>query len=275
VSATFTVSARRLGIVSAGGTVVLNVAYAIPLTFGLLSLPSAASPIGDPWFSMMEILIIVMMPVMVGLMVAVHAWAAPQTKVYGLLASMFMGLLTVVTCSVHFVILTVTHRAEFVGQSWVPLVLSFRWLSVTYALDVLAWDVFFALAVLSAAPVFGGSRLARSVRVLLIISGVLSLSGLSGVFLDESNLRSIGIAGYAGVFPVAVLLLAILFHRTRPREAGDDLDAATGMLSRAMPRSRYASVDEGYGRRRAERTPPRSGNHDPCLSSHSVTAACR
>jgi uncharacterized membrane-anchored protein len=101
---------------SAGATVVLNVAYAIPLTFGLLSLPSAAAPIGDPWFLMMEILIILMMPVIVALMVAVHAWAAPQTKVYGLLALMFMGLLTVVTCSVHFVILSVTHRAESWGS---------------------------------------------------------------------------------------------------------------------------------------------------------------
>jgi hypothetical protein len=33
------------------------------------------------------------------------------------------------------------------------------------------------------------------------------------------RLRNIGIAGYAGVFPVAALLIAILFYRTTPREA--------------------------------------------------------
>ena len=91
-----------------------------------------------------------------------------------------MALTTVVTCSVHFVILTVSHRAEFAGQSWLPSVLSFRWLSVTYALDILAWDVFFAVAVLSAAAVFAGGRLARSIRLLLIISGVLALAGIAG-----------------------------------------------------------------------------------------------
>ena len=111
-ASTFTGSARRLGIVSASGTVLLSVAYAIPLTAGLLSLPSPDAPIGDPWFPMMEILIIVTMPLMVGLMAAVHAWAAPQNKVYSLLALVFMSLLTVITCSVHFVILTVTHQAE-------------------------------------------------------------------------------------------------------------------------------------------------------------------
>jgi hypothetical protein len=218
VAHVLTAGARRLGIVSATGTVFLSVLYAIPLTAGLLALPSPDAPIGDPWFPMMEVLIILTMPLIVGLMVAVHAWASPETKVFSLIAVIFTGLLTVVTSSVHFVILTVTHRAEFAGQSWVPSVLSFRWLSVAYALDVLAWDVFFALAVLFAAPVFRGSRLARSIRLLLVISGALALGGLSGVILDRSALRSIGIVGYAVVFPVAGVLLAILFYRARPAE---------------------------------------------------------
>jgi hypothetical protein len=222
VTTTLTASARRLGIISASGTVLLSVAYAIPLTAGLLSLPSPDTPIGDPWFPMMEVLIILTMPVMVALMVAVHAWAAPEMKVYSLLAVVFMTLLTGITCSVHFVILTVSHQADFVGQSWLPLVLSFKWLSITYTLDVLAWDVFFALAALSVAPVFSGSRLARSIRLLMIVSGTLSLGGLSGVFLNNSSLRSIGIAGYAVVFPVAALLLAILFYRTEDRYGPDD-----------------------------------------------------
>jgi len=139
--------------------------------------------------------------------------------VFSLLALVFMGLLTGLTCSLHFVILTVSHRAEFAGQSWLPLILSFKWLSVTYALDILAWDVFFALAVLSAAPVFSGSRLARSIRLLMIISGALALGGLSGVILDDAQFRNIGIVGYAGVFPVAALLLAILFYRAKSQEA--------------------------------------------------------
>jgi hypothetical protein len=214
-----TPTARRLGIVSATGTVFLSVLYAIPLTAGLLSLPSADAPIGDPWFPMMETLIILTMPFMLGLMVAVHAWASAETKVFGLIAVIFMGLLTGVTSSVHFVILTVTHRPEFAEQTWLQPILSFRWLSVVYALDILAWDVFFGLAVLFAAPVFRGSRLARSIRRLMVTSGALALGGLSGVLLDESQLRSIGIVGYAVVFPVAAVLLAVLFFRAASAEA--------------------------------------------------------
>jgi hypothetical protein len=84
-----------------------------------------------------------------------------------------------------------------------------------YALDILAWDVFFALAVLFAAPVFSGSTLARWIRWLLVLSGVLALAGLIGVATADMGLRNIGILGYSGVFPVAALLLAVLFHRTR------------------------------------------------------------
>jgi len=78
--------------------------------------------------------------------------------------------------------------------------------------------VFFALFVLSAAPVFSGNRLATSIRVLLITSGALALAGLSGVIAGDMQLRNIGIVGYAGVFPVAALLLAILFYRATPGE---------------------------------------------------------
>jgi hypothetical protein len=157
--------------------------------------------------------------------------------VFSLIAIIFTGLLAGLTCSVHFVILTVTHRGEFAGQSWLPPILSFKWLSVAYALDILAWDVFFALAVLFAAPVFRGSRLARSIRLLMVISGALALGGLSGVILDNSQFRGIGIVGYAAVFPVAALLLAILFYRARPAEAPALDRPAVPMATLASPRS--------------------------------------
>jgi hypothetical protein len=139
--------------------------------------------------------------------------------VFGLAAIVFMSLLTALTVSVHFVLLTVGRQAAFSGLPWMPLFLSFTWPSVAYALDILAWDVFFALSVLFAAPVFRGDGLTGWIRALLIVSGVLALAGLSGVFAGNMQLRAIGIAGYAGVFPIAALLLAILFHRATPQAA--------------------------------------------------------
>ena len=215
---TFTASARRLGIVSALGTVLAGVAYVPVLIIGFFSLASSRNAMGDPVFAILEILIVVSMPLMIGLMVAVHAWAPADSKVFSLIALVFVSLLAGLTMSVHFVLLTVGRQAMFTGQAWMPLFVSFTWPSVAYALDVLAWDVFFALSALFAAPVFTGTRLARSIRMLLLVSGTLALAGTSGAFVGNMQLRNIGIAGYAGVFPIAALMLAILFHRTPPRE---------------------------------------------------------
>ncbi|MCU1633361.1 MAG: hypothetical protein JWM61_2013 [Micrococcaceae bacterium] len=153
---------------------------------------------------------------MVALMVAVHAWAAPESKTFSLLALVFMSLMAGLTCSIHFVILTLGHQAQLAGLPWMPLLLEFKWPSVVYALDVLAWDVLFALAVFSVAPVFRGSRLAKWTRALLIVSGVLAVGGLSGVVANDMQLCSIGIIGYALVFPATAALLAIIFHGTPP-----------------------------------------------------------
>jgi hypothetical protein len=215
----FTATARSLGIFSAAATVILLVAYALTLAVGLASLESAEQPIGDPMFTILEMLIIVMMPAMVALMVAVHAWAPMQAKTLTLTSLVFMGLLAGVTSVVHFCVLTLSRQPEFVGRPWESLVFPFAWPSVVYALDILAWDVFFPLSMLFAAPVFRGSHLAAWIRVLMIASGVLSLAGLSGVVAGDMQLRNIGIVGYVGVFFVVAALLAILFYRATPQEA--------------------------------------------------------
>jgi hypothetical protein len=216
VTAEFSTTSRRLGICSAVGVVVLGMAYAVTLAVGFVSLESPQQPIGDPMFSILEVLIMVMMPVMVTLMVAVHAWAPSHAKTLSLTAVVFMAMLAGVTCSLHFVILTLSRQAAFAGQPWLPLFLSFRWPSVAYTLDILSWDFFFALSMLFAAPVFGGSRLAASIRVLMIASGVLALAGLGGVVAGDMQLRNVGIVGYLGIFLVVAGQLAVLFYRARP-----------------------------------------------------------
>jgi len=208
--------------VSASGTALVIAAYAVVLVVGLSSLASPQQPIGDPMFSILEILIELLMPLILALMVSVHAWAPAQAKVLSFMAVVFATLLAGITCSVHFTILAVAGQPAFKGTVEMPLLLSFRWPSVPYALDILAWDVFFALSVLFAAPAFGGSRLPAAIRVLLIASGVLSLAGLSGVIAGDMRLRNIGVVGYAGVFPIVAVLLALLFHRAIPHVASPE-----------------------------------------------------
>ena len=211
----FTPQHRTIGRAAAWAVFVLGVMYAVTTILGFLSLKSPQDQISDPYFSIMELLIVIMASLMVVVMVAVHAYAPPDAKAYSLIALIFMILLAGITSSVHFIILTVSHQIEATGLQLAPLLISFKWPSVAYALDILAWDWFFARSFIFAAPVFKAGRLETTVRTLMIISGSLSLVGLIGVQLADMQVRNIGIVGYAVVAPIVFLLLGMVFGRTR------------------------------------------------------------
>jgi hypothetical protein len=205
-------AARRLGITAAIALVALGLAYAVVLAAGLAGLAAPDEAIGGRVFTLLELLILPVAPLMVVLMMVVHAWAAPERRVFSLGALVFTSMLAALTCSVHFVILTVGHRLAIDDAARWSRLLSFDWPSVAYAIDILAWDLFFGLAMLFAAPVFRGDRLTSAIRWLLVASGGLALAGLAGVVVDM-RLRMLGVVGYAVVFPVMALLLAVLFAR--------------------------------------------------------------
>jgi hypothetical protein len=215
----FTPQHRTLGRTAAWAVFCLIVIYAVTTALGFLSLKSPQDQIGDPYFTMMELLIILLSPLMVMTMIAIHAYAAPEVKAYSFTALALMIVMAVITSAVHFAVLTVSRPIEAAGFAGAPLLFSFQWPSVAYTLDILAWDWFFALSILFAAPVFKGSNLERTLRYFMIASGALSLVGLLGVPLAILHagywlvVRNIGIVGYALVGPVAFLLLAIVFGR--------------------------------------------------------------
>ena len=110
-----------------------------------------------------------------------------------------------------------SRQIEAAQLPWISLFLPYKWpSSVAYALDILAWDWFFALSMLFAAPVFKGGKLEKMVRILMIVSGVLCLVGLLGVPFADMLVLSVGILGYGVVAPVVFLLLAVVFGRTQP-----------------------------------------------------------
>lgn len=211
----FTFSHRMIGRIAASSVFVLGVAYAVVTALGFLSIESPQDPIGYPYVMLMELLIIPLAALYLITMAAIHADARPETKVYSLIALAFMTVLAAITTSVHFLILTVSPHLEAAGVPWARYVFSFTWPSILYALDILAWDWFFALSLLFASFVFTNGKLEQTVRILLLVSGVLSLAGLAGVPLADMQVRNIGIVGYAVVSPIAFLLISVLFGRTQ------------------------------------------------------------
>ncbi|MEZ6001883.1 hypothetical protein [Hyphomonas sp.] len=200
---------NRAGRLAAGLIVALQLAYAIVLAAGLAALPSPDAPIPDPYFTAMELLILFIAPLLVILMAALHVATPQARKLFSLCALVFMAMCTAVTSLVHFLILTISRDLPVNWDS----VFAFRWPSVAYAADILAWDVFFALSALSASQVFRAEGLSQWTGRLLLASGVLSLLGLLGVATGDMQVRNIGILGYAVVFPVAALLMRQVLSR--------------------------------------------------------------
>lgn len=206
-----------VGTISGFALAALCLVYAIVLIAGLLSLPAPEQAIRDPWFTAMEVLILAIAPAMVGLTVGLYAWAEARKKQFAMLSVVFMSMCAVVTCSVHFVVLTLSRHPAFASADWSGLLFSFTWPSLAYTLDILAWDLFFPLAAFFAGLAVHGAGLARLARVLLFLSAALAFVGLAGVPLASMNVRNIGIVGYVILFPIAATLLAVLFRRPEGR----------------------------------------------------------
>ncbi len=210
----FTNHHKVIGKIATWAYLSLSIIYALTTVLGLISLKSPDDPISDPFFTIMELLIVLIAPLLVVIMVTIQAYASAETKVFGITALIFMSIMAGITSSVHFVILTVKSQFEASNITGHHLFISFNWPSIVYALDILAWDIFFALSMLFGAFVFKQGRLEKTVRNVMLLSGILSLLGLLGIPLSNMTIRNIGVVGYAFVAPVAFLLLTIVYGRT-------------------------------------------------------------
>ena len=208
--------ANLLGVFSAISVVALEALYLAALVSGLAALESPDDPIANPYFTIMELLILAMMVPIVLLAIAIHATCPNERKPFALGGVAFAALLACVTSVVHFSVLTLSRLPEF--EDW-SLVFAFIWPSAVYSLDILAWDIFFPISVVLSAFAFEKGELQSAIRGTLFLSGALALAGLAGVPLADMQVRNIGIIGYVGVYPVAAFLIAIHFRR-RLRSGG-------------------------------------------------------
>jgi len=181
-----------------------GLAYAAAVAVGMVWY-GLHRPIGDPVLAVMEILTLLLAPLTIVMMVAIHTDALPEHKTNTLIAVAFAVLLTGVTTTVHFVELTALRQ---LGSA------SLAWPSPLYAAELLAWDVFLGLSLLFAAPAFKGDRLRNTVRRTMIFSGSMCVLGVLGPFTGDLRYQFIAVVGYGIVFPAVCLFLALLFGRS-------------------------------------------------------------
>ncbi|MDR3576858.1 MAG: hypothetical protein P4L50_23580 [Anaerolineaceae bacterium] len=210
---TFTVQARTLGMAAAWMTFIVSEIYAV--VSGLAYVRQGAAVESGPFLSIMALLVVVMGPPLVLSMVAVHAYASPNQKPYSLAALAFMIACVAVTSCINFLLLLVSSQPNLFSESWRALFLPCKWPAPAFVLDNFVWDWFFGMSMLLAAPIFGGNTLKAALRLVMILSGALSLAGLVWLAVSPAQAIIVGILGWGAAGPIVFLLAAKLFGRVQ------------------------------------------------------------
>jgi hypothetical protein len=220
---TWTPADRRAGLWSARGVVLVAVAYILT---GLTWVVSGGSPAPqrleptDPYLAVLEGLIVLLAPILIVVMASVHAYAPTDRKTCTLVALALMTACAALTAAIHLVNLTVVRRLPE-GDPRLAFTQLYPWPGLLLGLDLVAWDLFFGLALLFAAPAFRGDQLEAAIRGGLRLGGGLCLVGVLAQAVGNLWLQWPAILGYAFVFPAVCALLSVLFRRAGavPNEA--------------------------------------------------------
>lgn len=184
----------------------VGVAYGVTLIIGFTT-RGLSAPIVDPLLAVMEVLTMIAAPLLVVVMAAIHGRASDDRRLAGAVAFAFMVLATGITSVVHFVELTAMRQLGSAGLVW-P--------SPIYAAELLAWDVFVGLSLVSASLALEDSGEVRHVRRSLLLCGMLCLAGGVGPVVGSMRLQLVGVFGYGGVLPIVCLLVSRLFRADHP-----------------------------------------------------------
>ncbi|HTP14735.1 MAG TPA: hypothetical protein VMK13_02735 [Streptosporangiaceae bacterium] len=210
-----TTTDRWIGMWSARALCAFGAAYAVTMVAGFAAMGNLSKPLEDPYLAIMEVLILVMAPVLVLLAVVIHACAPEGTKTYSMTALGWILLAAGFTMTVHLVQLTVVRRIDPSAIHGFQYLFNWHWPSMLYGVDIVAWDIFFGLALLFAAPVFHAAGHAAA-RNGLLIAGAMCLVGVIGPAVNHIALRQIGIIGYAIVWPIVCIPLSKAFWHAGP-----------------------------------------------------------
>jgi len=215
----WTATDRRVGMWSGAAIVFFSVMYIITgviwVRFSTSGAGVQALEPSEPFLTILETLILLCTPALVGLFAAIHADAPPDRKTCSLAAFGFAVLLAGITGVVHFVQLTAIRRpANRTIAGVFAMYDPTGRLTPTLAADLAAWDFFPGFGLL-AAPIFKGEKLQVAIRASMTLSGLLCLVGVSGPASGDLRFQYPAIVGYAFVFPFVCLLLTITIRPLR------------------------------------------------------------
>ncbi|MEU6641719.1 hypothetical protein ABZ863_04140 [Saccharomonospora sp. NPDC046836] len=209
---------KRAAIASTGrkagvGYVALSLGYLVMLV--VMTVQGIPFPPPQPYATIFHLIILLATLVMVPLWCGIHLATQAGKQVFTLISLMFVGMLAVVVCANRFVALTMVRQSAGLGRTagleWFQ---PYGWPSLMFTFEMLGFGVFFSLACLFLIPAFRGNRFERRIAATFAITGVASLVGAVGLFVNSTALMG-AIAPLAwGLGPAVAAALITVWLRS-------------------------------------------------------------
>src|SRR5678815_585100 len=198
----------QFGLRSAWANFVLFIVYDLIVITGIVI---GQGVLKEPYLAIAEVMTLVSAPLLILLMVAIHECAPQSAKVFSLTALAWILLLAGSTVIVHFVNLTLWRQISDQQKIDYVRFLGWEWPSMMFAIELVAWHLFFGLSMFFAAFAFKGVGKEKIVKQGLIITGILCIVGLIGPVIGDLKWRMMGIFGYGILFPIICVYIARVF----------------------------------------------------------------
>lgn len=137
-----------------------------------------------------------------------------KAAVFAELGLIFMLLMGATSSINWYVQLTLVPRISAAGDANLLALLDIHNVgSLMYAIEHLAWGLFYGLATIFMALAFSGGRIESWIRWLFAIGGVLSILHVLGIISGVHALIDLGYFAAGVLLPVTTLLLALRYRR--------------------------------------------------------------
>jgi hypothetical protein len=206
--------ARRILYLTAVISTVFGILYFLGLMGKLIvngNIHAASSPAISMIFAAFGLLWDITLVV---LFLALRRQITGSRAVFAELGLVFIALMAAISSVNWYVQLTLVPTIAQSGDaSALALLDVHNTSSVMYAMEHLAWGLFYGLAVIFMALAIAGGKIETWIRWLLIVGGVMSILYLPGILIANQVLIDMGYYAAGILLPAATILLAVRFRK--------------------------------------------------------------
>ena len=207
-------TSRRIVVVMAAAATLLGMLYLLGLAGKLILDGTLHSTSSQAVQNISAIVAILWNSSLLVMFAALRPQFTGSRAVFAELAFVFMAVVCAISSVNWFVQLLIVSRITRAGESVLLALLDVHnGISLMYAMEHLAWGVFYGFAAILAAMAISGGKLETWIRWLFAAGGALSLIHVVGIATGNSALGYLGYVAWGILLPVTTALLVVRFGR--------------------------------------------------------------